>query len=64
MQYLFGVFSGILFTSTFYFFVYCIVCQNKPKINPKVIFPGIVSGLMWGIAMSEWGVAMREWGKA
>ena len=51
LNYLFGVFSGIMFTSTFYLFVYSIATGNRPKVYPKVIFPGLVSGLLWGIAM-------------
>lgn len=53
LNYLFGVYSGILFTSTLYMFIYSAVTGNKPKIYPKVIFPGIISGLLWGIAMGK-----------
>lgn len=53
MNYLFGVYSGILFTSTFYMCVYSVIKRNKPKIYPQVIFPGLISGIMWGIAMCK-----------
>jgi glucose uptake protein GlcU len=31
--------------------------KNKPKIYPKAILPGIISGIMWSIATSCWFVA-------
>lgn len=51
LDYLFGVYSGILFTSTFYVFVYSAITGNKPKIYANLIFPGLISGILWGIAM-------------
>ena len=57
LDYLFGVYSGILFTSTGYFFIYSIITGNKPKVYPQVIFPGIVSGILWGIAMGRWSAS-------
>lgn len=39
-------------TSSFYFVVYAVFKQNKPVVYPKVIVPGLVSGIMWGIATS------------
>ena len=53
LDYLPGVYSGILFTSTFYLFAYSAISGNKPKVYPKVILPGILSGLLWGIAMGK-----------
>lgn len=53
LDYLPGVYSGILFTSTFYLFIYSAVSGNKPKVYPKIILPGILSGLLWGVAMGK-----------
>lgn len=52
IDYTFGLFTGILLTSSFYFAVYAIYKRNKPMVYPKVILPGLVSGIMWGIATS------------
>ena len=39
--------------STLWFIGYSAFNRNKPKVYPKVIIPGLLSGIMWGIAMSE-----------
>ncbi|XP_056010433.1 transmembrane protein 144-like isoform X1 [Ostrea edulis] len=57
LDYVFACFCGIYLTSTAYFIVYIIFMKNKPKIYPKIILPGIASGLMWGIATAAWFVA-------
>lgn len=31
--------------------------KNKPKVYPKAILPGVISGLMWGAATAGWFVA-------
>ena len=53
IDYTFGLFTGILMTSTFYFVTYAIYKRNKPVLYPKIILPGLVSGIMWGIATSK-----------
>jgi len=57
LDYVFAVFSGIYATSTTLFIAYCIYMKNKPRLYPRVILPGFVSGVMWGIADSSWFVA-------
>lgn len=52
IDYTFGLFTGILLASSFYFIIYAVYKQNKPMVYPKVILPGLVSGIMWGIATS------------
>lgn len=52
IDYTFGLFTGILLASSFYFIIYAVYKQNKPSVYPKVILPGLVSGVMWGIATS------------
>lgn len=46
-------------TSTTFFIMYIIIMRNKPKIYPRVILPGILSGIMWGIGTSCWFVANK-----
>ncbi|XP_064637459.1 transmembrane protein 144-like isoform X2 [Lineus longissimus] len=57
LDYVFAHFCGIYATSVFYFFVYCIIMKNKPRVYPKAILPGIVSGAMWGVAQTGWFIA-------
>uniref|UniRef100_A0AAY4AB13 Transmembrane protein 144 n=1 Tax=Denticeps clupeoides TaxID=299321 RepID=A0AAY4AB13_9TELE len=57
LDYVFAQFSGIFLTSTIYFLIYCIVMRNKPKVFPKAILPGFVSGVMWGVATCCWFLA-------
>ncbi|KAH9513939.1 hypothetical protein Btru_031800 [Bulinus truncatus] len=64
LDYTFAQFSGIYVTSSIYFFLYCAFQKNKPKVYPKVILPGIVSGIMWGIATTCWFVANAELSEA
>ncbi|KAJ8320880.1 hypothetical protein KUTeg_002467 [Tegillarca granosa] len=40
-------------------YIYCILKRNKPDIYPKVIVPGLVSGIMWGIATACWFVTNK-----
>lgn len=57
LDYVFACFCGIYSTSTVYFVIYIIFMKNKPKVYPKVILPGVISGLMWGGATAGWFVA-------
>ncbi|XP_041358403.1 transmembrane protein 144-like isoform X2 [Gigantopelta aegis] len=57
LDYVFAHFCGIYLASTFYFLLYCAVNKNRPKIYPKVILPGIVSGVMWAVATGFWFIA-------
>jgi uncharacterized membrane protein len=49
LDYIFSIDSGILLTSLFYFIVYSIVKKNEPEINSKLVLPGILAGLLWGL---------------
>lgn len=53
-DYLFGHYTGILATSTLYIGIYSIAKCNKPAVYPKAILPGLISGIMWGIATAAW----------
>ncbi|XP_061164844.1 transmembrane protein 144-like isoform X2 [Saccostrea echinata] len=57
LDYVFACFCGIYITSTVYFIIYIIFMKNKPKVYPKAILPGVISGLMWGTATAGWFVA-------
>ncbi|XP_022325101.2 transmembrane protein 144-like isoform X2 [Crassostrea virginica] len=57
LDYVFACFCGIYSTSTVYFIIYIIFMKNKPKVYPKAILPGVISGLMWGAATAGWFVA-------
>ena len=56
-DYIFAHFCGILLTSSSYFIIYCAYMQNKPRVYPQAILPGIISGIMWAIADSSWFIA-------
>jgi hypothetical protein len=60
LDYVFGHFTGIFIASTMWFIIYCIIKRNRPKIYPKVILPALISGIMWGIAMTAWFVANQH----
>ena len=49
LDYVFGMYVGILFTSTIWFFLYSVLMKFKPQINIKLTVPGLISGIMFGI---------------
>ena len=49
-DYEFSMCCGIMLSSLFVFVVYCIFERNAPKIYPQAILPGMLTGLMWGVA--------------
>jgi glucose uptake protein GlcU len=57
LDYVFAHFSGILATSSTFMAIYCVVMRNRPRVYPRVILPGLVSGVMWAIADIGWFVA-------
>lgn len=62
LDYVFNQFCGILVASIFYFLVYAIYMRNQPAINPQIIVPGFLSGVLWAIAQACWFVANAEIG--
>ncbi|KAJ8320878.1 hypothetical protein KUTeg_002465 [Tegillarca granosa] len=60
LDYVFATYTGVYITSSVYFIIYCVLKQNKPDIYPNVIIPGLISGIMFGIATSCWFVANRS----
>ena len=57
LHYVYAMYSGIFFSSMFYYIVYSAYKGNRPYIHTESILPGIVSGIMWGIAQAGFLVA-------
>lgn len=53
LDYVYSHFCGIFLTSTLYFLIYCQV-KTEPIINPRIVVPGFISGIMWAIADTCW----------
>ncbi|CAG5116888.1 unnamed protein product [Candidula unifasciata] len=64
LDYVFAQFCGIYAASCIYFFIYCALKKNKPRIYPQTILPGIISGIMWAVATSCWFIANAELSEA
>ena len=59
MDYVFATFCGIYLTSSVYLLIYAAFQRNLPKVYPRAILPGFISGLMWGVATSSWFIANK-----
>mmetsp|Transcript_34593 Transcript_34593/g.80713 ORF Transcript_34593/g.80713 Transcript_34593/m.80713 type:complete len:336 (-) Transcript_34593:225-1232(-) len=64
LDYVFNQFCGIMAASIVYFLMYCGWKNNRPQINPEIMLPGFISGVMWAIAQSCWFVANVDLGYA
>jgi glucose uptake protein GlcU len=62
LDYVFNQFCGILLASIVYFLIYCGYKRNKPEVNPELILPTFLSGVMWAIAQTCWFVANADIG--
>lgn len=60
LDYVFPHFCGIFFTATVYFLGYSTLKRNKPEIFPHVSAPGLLSGVIWGIAQLCFFVASQN----
>uniref|UniRef100_A0A3P9NQZ6 Transmembrane protein 144b n=1 Tax=Poecilia reticulata TaxID=8081 RepID=A0A3P9NQZ6_POERE len=49
--------SGIFLASSVYFTIYCAVMKNKPRVYPRAILPGFLSGFMWTMGTYCWFLA-------
>ncbi|KAM4585741.1 transmembrane protein 144b [Fundulus diaphanus] len=49
--------SGVFLASAVYFVIYCAVMKNKPRVYPRAILPGFLSGLMWTAGTYCWFLA-------
>ena len=54
LDYAFPYTTGIFLMATLLLVVYSVVKLNKPKIYPKVLLPGLISGGMWATATMTW----------
>ncbi|KAL7721802.1 Transmembrane protein [Entamoeba marina] len=57
IDYVLPHFLGIFFSSSLYFVCYIIWFRNKPFVFKQTILPGMLSGMMWGIAQVSWFIA-------
>lgn len=57
LDYVFSHYTGIFATSTVWFILYCAYMRGSPRINPRLTLPGLLSGVMWGIAQACWFIA-------
>jgi len=57
IDYVFSHFCGIFIASTAYFVIYCGYKRNQPFVNPQIILPGMISGVMWAIAQVGFFIA-------
>ena len=57
LHYVFAMYSGIFFSSMFYYIVYLTYKGNRPYLHIQSVLPAIVSGIMWGIAQAGFLVA-------
>ncbi|CAF3810265.1 unnamed protein product [Rotaria sordida] len=57
LHYVFAMYSGIFFSSMFYYLIYIVCKGNRPYLHIESIFPVIISGIMWGIAQVGFLVA-------
>ena len=46
--------------STVFLAIYSAYMNNKPRLYPRVILPGISAGVLWGIGSGELAGSMRE----
>jgi len=53
LDYVYSHFCGVFLTSSIYFLIYCQV-KEEPIINPRIVVPGFISGIMWAIADTSW----------
>merc|ERR1719242_337949 len=60
IDYVFTVYNGILLGALLYFTIYNISMRNKPFINTHSMFPSMVSGVGWAIAMTCYFTALDK----
>ena len=60
IDYLFGYYTGIMTGSTVFLAVYCAYMNNRPRVYPRAILPGITAGIMWGVGTSEYH-SLKVW---
>ncbi|CAD7943777.1 unnamed protein product, partial [Amoebophrya sp. A25] len=58
LNYIFWHYCGIYVVSTIAMLIYCCVSKNRPSfVSPQTIFPGFLSGVVWGVGQICWFIA-------
>lgn len=57
LHYVYAMYSGIFFSSMFYYIVYLAYKRTRPYVYVQSILPAMISGIMWGIAQAGFLVA-------
>ncbi|XP_014668826.1 PREDICTED: transmembrane protein 144-like isoform X2 [Priapulus caudatus] len=57
LDYVFAHMNGVLLTSCVTFIAYCAVMRNRPRVYPRAILPGLVSGAMLACGVTGWFIA-------
>eukprot|EP01083_Nonionella_stella_P020255 56151_1 len=60
IDYVFAVYNGIFLSSLVFFLIYNLYMKNKPQINTRAVFPSIIGGVVWAIAMDAYFIAMDK----
>ena len=58
LDYLFGYYTGILAGSSVFLAIYSAFMNNRPWSNPRLILPGIVAGVMWGLGSGQLSLSL------
>ncbi|KAI6176305.1 hypothetical protein M3Y97_00783800 [Aphelenchoides bicaudatus] len=56
--YIFSFNFGIFISSSVVFVVYCIAKRGRPFVNPEIVIPSLVSGLIWAVAQGLFIICM------
>uniref|UniRef100_A0AAY4DDF2 Transmembrane protein 144b n=1 Tax=Denticeps clupeoides TaxID=299321 RepID=A0AAY4DDF2_9TELE len=57
LDYCFAQCNGVFLASSVYFLIYCIGMKNRPRVYPRAILPGFLTGTMWAVATYSWFMA-------
>ena len=60
IDYVFAVYNGIFVSALLYFVVYAVHKKNRPFVNTQAVFPSIVGGVLWALAMTAYFVALDK----
>lgn len=54
IDYVFSNFVGIYLTSITVLIIYIFYKKNRPYVEPQIIGPALIGGLMWAVAQMSW----------
>ncbi|KAI1712913.1 transmembrane family of transporters domain-containing protein [Ditylenchus destructor] len=57
ISYVFSQYCGAFLTSCVFFIAYTIYKKNEPYVNPKLIVPSLLGGVIWSIGQLAWFIA-------